>query len=230
MAAAPAAAPGGTNSVSPAKVDFTYQIDDLSEVSYIDIGNKIRAFASQTGAYWAILMNILKGKKPASGDKPERLANRSPEAIQANMAAKYKPDLNFYVMSPEFSYRQPAYLLSYPARQKMRVHSMQLQDTLDNITEEALRLQQYIIQNSDLSIDAVQDSESAFHGTVPAATYGIGPKGDGGGTIVINTGNPAEFIQSLVTLFKLTNQVKVTVKEGSPLVIAKFLSQYMTTL
>lgn len=220
MEAVPAAAPGGTNSVSPAKVDFTYQIADLSEVSFIEIGNKIRAFAAQTGAYWGILDSIAK----SAG------AYRTPEAIQANMAAKYKPDLNFYVMSPEFDYRQPAYLLSYPARQKMRVHSMQLQDTMDNIIEEALRLQQYIIQNSDLSIDAVKNSESAFHGTVPAATYGIGPKGDGGGTITINTGNPTKFIESLITLFKLTNQVKVTVEAGKPLVIAKFLSQYMTTL
>jgi hypothetical protein len=224
-----AAVPGGTNPVSPAKVDFTYQITDLSEVSYIDIGNKIRAFASQTGAYWAILYNILKGVKPAADGKPERVVNRSPEAIQANMAAKYKPDLNFYVMSPEFSYRQPAYLLSYPERQKMRVHSMQLQDTLDNIVEEALRLQQYIIQNSDLAIDVVEGSESAFKGEVLASTYGIGPKTDDK-KIVINTGNPSEFISSLITLFNLTNQTKVTVKAGSPLVIPKFLSQYMTTL
>lgn len=215
------AAPGGTNPVSPAKVDFTYQINDLSEVSYIDIGNKIRAFAAQTGAYWAILDGILR-----KADK----SYRTPEVIQAHMAAKYKADINFYVMSPEFDYRQPAYLLSYPARQKMRVHSMQLQDSLDNIVEEALRLQQYIIQNSDLAIDAADGSESAFKGEVSASTYGIGPK-EGGGKITINTGAPAEFITSLITLFKLTNQVKISFPVLSgPIVIPKFLPQYMTTL
>ena len=218
---------GGVNPVSAARVDFTYNITDLAEVSFIDIGNKIRAFTSQTGAYWAVLMGILKVNKPKDGDKPEREANRTPEQIQALMASKYKPDLNFYVMSPEFDYRQPAYLLSYPSRQKMRVHSMQLQDTVDNIVEEALRLQQYIIQNADLDVGYVDKSDSAFAGTVKANQFGIGPK-DGDGVIKLNTANPAEFIWSLIKLFKLSNAV--TIAASTPIVILKFLPQYMTTL
>lgn len=205
------------NPVQPAKVDFTYAIQDLSEVSHIEVGNAIRKFTVQTGAYWAILTSLTDKCK-------------TPEALQKAMAAKYKPHLNFYVMSPEFDYRQPAYLLSHPDRQKMRVHSMQIQDTIDNIVEEALRLQQHIIQNADLDVTA--DGESSFKGTVLAKTFGIGPKveGDGGPSITLDTGRPQEFIKSLIKLFKLEKSTSVAAPGEGAALILKFLPQYMSTL
>ena len=204
---------GGVNPVQPAKVDFTYAIQDLSEVSHIEIGNTIRKFTVQTGAYWAILTNI---KKIAS----------TPKELQDKMASKYKPDLNYYVMSPEFDYRQPAYLLSYPDRQKMRVHSMKFHETLDNIVEEALRLQQHIIQNADLDVAAADDGGS-FKGSVAAKTFGIGPS-NSAAVIDLDTSNPAVFITSLIKLFKLDKATAVADK--TPLLILKFLPQYMSTL
>lgn len=204
---------GGVKPVQPAKVDFTYAITDLSEVSYIEVGNTIRQFTVQTAAYWAILTNLLAH------------AN-TPALLQAGMAAKYKPHVNFYVMSPEYDYRQPAFFLSHPERQKMDVHSSQIQKTIGRIVEEAMELQQLIIRNADLDV-AVSEDQASFKGKVAAKLFGIGPS-TSVETIELDTGNPAAFIKSLIKLFKL--EKSTTVVNKAPYVILKFLPKYMSTI
>jgi hypothetical protein len=198
----------GLGSVKPSKVDFNYAITDLSEVSYIEVGNMIRKFASQKAPYHKMVRQLL--------------SLGTAEARQKAMASKFKPDLNYYCLSPEFDYKRAVYLLSYPSKQPMRVHSQDLDTTYDALIREAVELQQKIIQSGDLEVDS--DMENTFKTTVKASTFGIGPKG-GTGVIRIDTGNPTEFIDSLLVLFK-QNEISKIVR-GPPAVIRKYLPKFM---
>lgn len=204
----------GLGKVNASKVDFNYAIDDLSEVSYIEIGNEIRKFANQKAPYFDIVSQIVE-----LGPVRSR---------QTRMAAKFKTDLNYYVLSPEFDYKQPAYLLSYPGHGRIKVHSMELEQTRDHLIEEALRLQQRIIQAGDIDIEADDAGQNTFTALLDAKTFGIGPK-SGSGKIHINTGNPREFIESLLDLFKLRKSTTI-VKGASSVLIKKFLPDFMTVM
>lgn len=201
----------GVGTVSPAKVDFTYAIDDLSDVSYVDIGNKIRKFAAQKAPYFAIV---------------DQLSKLSKTQRAAKMAAKFKVDLNYYVLSPQFDYKQPAYLLSYPGRNKIKVHSMELEQTRDSLVEEALALMQQIIQAGDIEIEGADNN--TFRTDVSASKFGIGPKG-GNGVITIDTGRPDRFIYSLIGLFKQASTVSIN-ETLTPIVIKKYIPDFMSTL
>ena len=199
----------GLGKVNASKVDFNYAINDLSEVSYIEIGNDIRKFAVQKAPYYIILSEI------AELGKVER---------QKKMAAKFKPDLNFYCLSPEFDYKQPVYLLSCPDHQRIKVHGIGLEDSMDAIIREASELQQLIIQAGDIDIESYADN--TFRTEISATTFGIGPKG-GAAVISLDTGNPQQFIISLVNLFKLSKSAKIARGAGGTILIKKYLPNFM---
>lgn len=198
----------GLGSVKPSKVDFNYAIDDLSEVSYIEVGNRIRKFASQKAPYFKMLRQ-LRGLGSA-------------EARQKAMASKFRPDLNYYCLSPEFDYKRAVYLLSYPSKERMKVHSQDIESTYDALLREALELQQAVIQAGDLEVDSAMDN--TFTTSIKASIFGIGPK-SATAKIQIDTGNPENFINSLLELFKQSKISRITA--GPPAVIHKYLSKFM---